>query len=217
MSACGHPYHLNCFIIEIGARYITNRYLTCVECQGLLLDNPDQLQIAFTQRINSIHLEEENEDDDVHSHGDANSVHSVHIDSNRYKTLYQTSEPFRKDVKKIQAASKEVRSLKKEAAPILKQKEEEFKQKTKPILESITSLVKMVKTIRKTTLKECNSLPIVQTLRKKHASLNRLFYATRNKYDILRLRRYIPGLLYQIYYTPMRGITKRIRNSYRYI
>jgi hypothetical protein len=222
MSACGHPYHLNCFIIEVGARYSTDRYQTCVECQGLLIENPDQFQLALTQRINSFHLEEdhleeEHEDDDVHSHGDANSVHSVHNDSNRYKTLYETSEPFRKDVKKIQTASKEVRKLKKEVAPILKQKEEEFKQKTKPILESIKTFVQMVKTIRKTTLKECNSLPLVQTLRKKHASLNRHYYATRTKYDIIGLRRFIPGLLYQRYYTPMRGINKRIRNSYRYI
>jgi hypothetical protein len=221
MSACGHPYHISCFMVEIASRYVTDSYYECVECQQLLLDNADDFIQQITARVHQLisigdETDEEEQDDGVSQAGSHSTTHSTPTYKLRYKQLHKTSPKFRTDVKNLKTTIKELNRLKKEAAPIVKQKEADYKEKTKPLLDSIKSLTTMIKMTRKTIRKECKSHSVVKQAFKKKSSLNRQYYAMQRKWELIALRNCIPGVRAR-YYSPLCGIARRIRFPSRYI
>ncbi len=216
ISNCQHRFHSTCFLIEFYAKVHTGRPVDCPSCHQPLFEENIVILQGIRNRIDQLDEEEDaaSEDGTIE---DAPRRTSRETTKQEYRKLYTTSEPFRKDMKKLKATIKEVRALKKAAAPIIKQKEAELKQKIDPLLKSIKSFVKMIRTTRATAIKDCRAHPQVKALLGKVSSLSKQYYATHKKYSgIIVLRWAVAGIRLH-YYSPTARFAHRIRSNIRYI
>jgi DNA repair exonuclease SbcCD ATPase subunit len=216
IAHCQHRFHNNCFLIEVCAKLHIARQVHCPSCTQPLFEENMVILQGIRNRIEQLDDEEDIMSEDSTTE-DAPRRTSRETTKQEYRKLYATSEPFRKDMKKLKATIKEVRALKKAAAPIIKQKEAELKQKIDPLLQSIKYFVSMIRTTRANAIKDCRTHPQVKALLGKVSSLSKQYYATHKKYSGTIVLRWAVAGIRLHYYSPTARFRHRIRSNIRYI
>jgi hypothetical protein len=228
IAHCQHRFHSICFLIEFGAKLLIGTPINCPTCYHNLFEENEAIVRGIRDRVIQLEEEDNVEDTDDEDENEGARTPTIPRDEQRrlfnvkanetYKELYTSSEPFRNEIKAMKTTIKEVRVLKQAVIPLVKQKETELKQKIDPLVKTINSFAGMIKSTRKTIIKETKALPEVKAFIKKRTVLVRQYihilrvYGTRRLY----LQNVIPGVTLR-YYSPFNKLARPIRNKHRYI